>query len=206
MTFEEALPVINIELEKRRSKWKLKAAPWLDYDDVAQIIRIHIHKKWHLYDPEKPLTPWVARTIHNQFCNVLRNYYGNIVSPCHRCAAHLPDNKCDIYGEIGNQCPIYKKWFYNKKSAYDIKLPLPLENHQGEVYEMEDEAMVGSFDIDSFHERMHQALKPKEWEVYRILYIEGGDVEQEIGAQYRQIQVYKKRFITIAKEILYENK
>ena len=41
----------------------------MDYDDVSQIIRLHIYKKWDMYDPAKPLAPWLNRIITNQIKN-----------------------------------------------------------------------------------------------------------------------------------------
>ena len=44
--FEDFIEVIDREILKRKPKWNLKSLAWIDYDDVSQIIRIHIHKKW----------------------------------------------------------------------------------------------------------------------------------------------------------------
>ena len=40
--FEDCLGEIDEEISKKRGKWNLKALPWIDYDDVSQIIRFHI--------------------------------------------------------------------------------------------------------------------------------------------------------------------
>ena len=53
-TFEESYDFVNQEIRKRSKKWSLTSLNWIDYDDVSQIIRIHIYEKWHLYDGEKP--------------------------------------------------------------------------------------------------------------------------------------------------------
>ena len=68
-TFEECIGFIDIEIKKRRNKWSLTSLHWMDYDDVSQIIRIHLNEKWHLYNSEKPLGPWVNRIISNQIKN-----------------------------------------------------------------------------------------------------------------------------------------
>jgi len=204
MTFEEAIPIIDEQLKRQQKKWKLKATPWMDYDDVSQLIRLHIYKKWDKYDQSQPLAPWVSRVISHQIWNMLRNHYGNVVSPCSGCASKLQNNGCEIYGEVGLQCPMYKNWFYNKKAKYDIKLPVPLETHQGEVYDMFEEGMIDSFNIEKFHERMRQSLKLREWEIYELLYLSKGGCEKSLGVQYRQIQSLKKKFYAIAKEIINE--
>ena len=66
LKFEDHIEQIDKEIKKRRSKWNLTALSWMDFDDVSQILRIHIFNKWHLYDINKPLNPWINRIISNQ--------------------------------------------------------------------------------------------------------------------------------------------
>lgn len=207
MTYEEAYPVIHQEIEKRRRKWQLKAVVWLDYDDVSQIIKLHISKKWHYYDPEKPLAPWVARIVCHQISNLLRNNYTNVISPCNKCVCALADGSCEIYGERGNKCPLFRKWFYNKKAAYDIKMPLPLEHHSEEVDIHYDDSHNLESDIDKFNQVMKEHLSDKEWVIYKSIYIDGveeNEVMEKIPQGYRQIQFYKQKFLQLAKEIIHE--
>ena len=70
--FEDLIEQIDLEIKKRKSKWNLTALSWMDFDDVSQILRIHIFKKWHLYDIKKPLNPWINRIISNQIKNLIR--------------------------------------------------------------------------------------------------------------------------------------
>ena len=42
--FEDFIGQIDIEIKKRKSKWNLTALSWMDFDDVSQILRIHIFK------------------------------------------------------------------------------------------------------------------------------------------------------------------
>ena len=72
-SFEDSIDQINIEIIKRRPKWNLTVLAWMDFEDVSQILRIHIYKKWDLYDPDKPLGPWINRIISNQIKNLIRN-------------------------------------------------------------------------------------------------------------------------------------
>ena len=94
--FEDHLDLIDEEIRKRRGKWNLKSLAWMDFDDVSQIIKFHIFKKWHLYDPAKPLGPWLNKIISNQIKNLIRNNYGNYSRPCLRCAAAEGENLCII--------------------------------------------------------------------------------------------------------------
>ena len=80
LKFEDCIESIDSEISKRRGRWNLTALSWMDFDDVAQIIRIHIFKKWHLYDQSKSLAPWINTLISNQIKNLIRNNYGNYCS------------------------------------------------------------------------------------------------------------------------------
>ena len=70
VNFEDFIETIDEEIKKRKSKWKLTSITWMDFDDISQILRIHIYKKWHLYDLNKPLAPWLNRIITNQIKNL----------------------------------------------------------------------------------------------------------------------------------------
>ena len=114
--FEDVFKEINTEIQKRKGKWNLTILSWMDFDDVAQIIRIHIYKKWHLYDPTKPLSPWLNRIISNQIKNLIRNNYGNYARPCVKCAAAENERSCVIYGSQCSDCPLYAHWTKSKKT------------------------------------------------------------------------------------------
>ena len=88
--FEDCIDVIDQEISKRRNKWTLTSIAWMDFDDISQILKIHIYKKWHLYDNSKPLAPWLNRIISNQLKNLIRNNYSNSVSYTH---LTLPTNR-----------------------------------------------------------------------------------------------------------------
>ena len=101
-TFEECIDIIDAELIKRKNRWSLTSLCWMDYDDVSQIIRLHIYKKWDMYDPPKPLAPWLNRIITNQIKNLIRNNYGNYARPCLKCAASDGEDGCEIYNKQCN--------------------------------------------------------------------------------------------------------
>jgi len=178
LTFEGSIDIINNEINKRRHRWNLTAIAWMDFDDVAQIIRLHIYKKWHLYKPEKPLCPWINTIISNQMKNLMRNIYLNHSRPCLNCAASEGSNDCRIYIKQCNDCPLYANWEKNKKSAHDTKLPVSLELHTQEVHNKSDDF----FDIEKaseiLHSKMKEVLKPLEWKVYYHLYIENKTEEE----------------------------
>ena len=212
--FEDCVTEINLEILKRRSKWNLTALAWMDFDDVSQILRIHIFKKWHLYDPEKPLPPWINRIITNQIKNLIRNNYGNFTRPCLRCAAAEGTDLCSIYGKQDNNCPLYAQWEKTKKRAHDAKLPLALENHTKEVHSIPSDAYDMEVASGKLHKKMKTILKANEWLVYRYLYVDFLDedeVAKKMGYKtteknrqpgYKQIKNIKKSIIKKAKDLL----
>ena len=224
-TYEDKSDQIDLEIRKRRGKWFLDSLAWFDFEDVEQIIRSHIYKKWHMWDQRLPLAPWLNKVITNQMKNILRNNYSNFVRPCLNC----PFNQCSQNDKAGsveslcgftksgkqdNECPLYAKWEKTKKAAYDIKMALALENHTAEANAISDQ----SFDIDSAEARLHKAMKKKlpekQYKVYHMLFVENRDDEDvakvmgykttERGrkAGYKQIKNLKKLFKQKAAEIL----
>jgi DNA-directed RNA polymerase specialized sigma24 family protein len=215
LKFEECIDIIDTEIIKRKNKWSLTALAWMDFDDVSQILRIHIFKKWHLYDQTKKLTPWINRIISNQIKNLIRNNYGNYVRPCVKCAAAEGEDLCAIYKKQSVSCPLFKNWYKNKKSAYDTKLPIALENHSQEVFSVQNQ---NSIDMDAASEKLHNKmgniLKANEWLVYKYLYIDHLTEEQaakKMGYKtteknrspgYKQIKNLKKSIITKVKKVI----
>jgi hypothetical protein len=172
-SFEESIEIINIEIEKRRPKWTLTAISWMDFDDVAQLLRVHINKKWDMYDDARPLANWVNKIITHQIRNIRRNVYDSSSRPCLKCAAAESNDLCSIYVKQCNDCPLYKQWEDTKKSAHDVKLPLAMEHHTQEVYDLP----YDFFDLErgalQIHNKMQQSLKKSEWLIYKYLYIDG---------------------------------
>jgi hypothetical protein len=213
-SFEDALDVINQEIAKRRGKWNLTAIAWMDFDDVSQILRIHIHKKWSQYNYNKPLSPWLNIVISNQIRNLIRNHYGNYTRPCLKCAAAEWNDGCKIYGEQCSKCPLYSHWEKNKKSAYETKLPVSLENHTQEVHSIDDESFNLLKSIDSLSKALKQVLKPTEWIVYEGICLQNKkeeDVARKLGFKtteknrspgYKQIKNIKKVILLKAKKLI----
>ena len=213
--FEDVIDKINIEIFKRRSRWNLTSLAWMDFDDVAQIIRFHIFKKWHLYNQERKLAPWINRIITNQIKNLIRNNYSNFVKPCTKCAAAEGDNDCAIYKTQCSDCPLYKNWERNKKSAFETKMPLPLEHYSQELYAANSSSFL---DIEKvapkLHKKMKEELRPNEWIVYKYLYIDNLEetevaklmgfktTEKNRNPGYKQIKNLKKSIITKVKKVL----
>jgi len=216
--FEDSIPEIDEEIKKRKSKWKLTSISWMDFDDISQILRLHIYKKWDMYDPAKPLAPWLNRIITNQIKNLVRNNYGNYAKPCLKCAAAEGDDLCVIYDKQGSECPLYSNWEKNKKSAHDIKIPLPLDDHEHLFSGSEQDHFSFESSIKRLNKILPQFLKPIEWKVYKYLFIENlseekvaklmgyKTSEKNRSPGYKQIKNIKKSIILKVKKIISEDK
>jgi DNA-directed RNA polymerase specialized sigma24 family protein len=215
VTFESKISEINQEISKRRHKWSLTTLAWMDFNDVAQILRIHIYKKWSMYNPKQPLAPWINRIVSNQIKNLIRNNYGNYSRPCLKCAAAENEDGCNIYVTQCNKCPLYAKWEKSKKSAHDIKLPVALENHTQEVHNIIEDEIDIEKAAQKIHLKMRQVLKPIEWKFYELHYIQHKSEEdsakymgyktneknRKIG--YKQVKNLKKAIMIKVKKYLY---
>lgn len=123
MTFDEAIPILNKMLDLYRVRWTLKAVP---YEDIEQKIRLHVFKKWHLYNQSKDLRPWLARLIQHQLKNELRNEYYNYLPPCRRCPMFLGDDHCKIY-KSPNKCSLYIKYKKTKQVKENMQFAISYE-------------------------------------------------------------------------------
>ena len=216
ISYEESHSLIDEALRKRKHSWFLNSISWFDYDDVQQIIRAHVWSKWHQWDQERPLLPWINKIISNQLKNILRNYYSNFTRPCLNCPFN--DDSFGSTKEYGrgcaltpsggqtSECPLYAKWEKRKKSAYDIKMAITLEAESAKVLSLQSD----TFDIDHaeqlLHVEMKKALPERQYRIYAMLFVENKSEEEvaehlgyksnETGraAGYKQIKNLKKKF------------
>mgnify|MGYP003145731166 CR=1 FL=1 len=216
-TYEDFSDVIDLAIKKQRSKWRLNAVKWFDFDDVEQIIKTHIAKKWHMWDQERPLEPWIGRIISNQLRNLIRNHYGNYVKPCTNCKFARADN-CSLTsnGKQDSSCDLYAKWEKSKKSGLELKIPLSMEDF---THEIENRKYV-DFDFGGSLKKLNMYMEIKltatHYIAYRMLYFENcteEDVARYMGYKispqkkklgYRQVKNLKKKFLEVALEILDE--
>lgn len=217
MSFDDRLPVIKQEIAKRKTKWTLST---LDWDDVVQKIMIKVWKNYDSYDPAKSnFTHWLNTVISNEIKNCLRDNLTIYSRPCILgCSYNLGDDNCGYTatGKQCSQCPLYKKWVDKKQDHFNVKQSLPLENHVQEVNSMPNDSMdiAAAKDVIDLH--MKEKLKPYEWEIYKLLFIEHKTPE-EVGKilkykacknskvpGYQVLAKQKKRFVEIAKQIIRE--
>ena len=91
-------------------------------------------------------------------------------------AAAQDYNLCTIYETQSEKCPLIK--LAKNKKLHDAKLPVAIENHSQEVHQKFDD----SFDVIAASQKLHATmkilLKPLEWKVYKLLYIDGISEEE----------------------------
>lgn len=223
--FEDKIDVIDELLLRNKVKWQLDAISWMDYDDVCQIIRLHIYRKWHMWDQSRPFRPWANTLINHQIKNLVRNNYSNFAKPCLKCPHNMGQDMCWIThnNKQCSACPLYAKWRKRKKYAYDVKLPVSIHENidpDDETIDMIITEDTSFIDFEKASKILHAKVLEKltnerQRIIYILLFIDGRTEEyvaEEMGfkadtskrkkARYKQIKNLKKKFITIAKNIL----
>lgn len=217
-SFESKIEIIDSIIEKRRHKWRLFAISWMDFDDVAQELRIHIYKKWHLWDHTKALEPWVNQVVNHQIINKTRNHYSSFAKPCVQCVHKDGEEGCYFTPSKRQnpECPLYSEWVKKKKRAFDIKLPVSIEHHQNELNERPDVHADLERQITNLRIKVKDHLTETEYKIFVMLYVkhmEENEVAEAMGfktsekrrkAGYRQIINYKKSIIQKTKKLLEE--
>ena len=219
--FEDKREDLDQLLLKYRPKWQLSALAWLDYDDVCQIIRLHIYNKWHLWDQSRPFKPWASMIISNQIKNLIRNNYTSFAKPCLRCQYNMGGTLCDWTksGDQDRTCADFEKWKKKKERAYNIKLPLTLDDG---VATQNTSPIKDQVDYKLSSGRLHELvmgqLSERHKAIYAMLYIDHkdetevakkfgfkGDSTKRKTIRYKQISNLKKKFYRIAIKIMEDN-
>lgn len=217
--YEDLVPEIESLLNRYRSKWQLNSIAWLDYDDVCQIIRTHIYKKWHLWDQSRAFRPWASMLISNQIKNLIRNHYGNFAKPCLRCSFYLGGDECGFTKSKtqDDECSDFKKWKNKKEGAFNLKMPVSLDS----LISVQDKINEDELDYDKKSKKIHglvmAELSEKHKKIYELLFVEHLE-EEEVAKKfgfkkdtskrktprYKQINNLKKKFYNIALKIITE--
>ena len=213
--FEDRLEVIQAEINRRRPKWQLST---MDFEDASQIILLRVFVKYHLYNPEKgEFTHWLNRLITSAIKNIWRDNLTKFSRPCIlQCRFNLGNNSCGYTpsGKQCEECPLYRKWKERKEDHFNVKQNLPLENHAQEVNNIQQDSIDIQGAKDKIDIAMKRKLKPFEWNLYSLLYIENKSPE-EVGKilkykpcknssipGYQQIKKFQKKVVILAKEII----
>jgi len=216
--FEDNILIIEEAIRKQRSRWRLDCISWFDFEDVEQVIKLHIYNKWHMWDQDRPLEPWINIIVTNQIRNLVRNHYGNFIKPCVNCVHNVNDDGCSFTasGRQDGECPDFRKWQKTKKTAFDLKVALSTEEHMYEIGNNVDRNVCFESSFDRLDYYMKKQLSETHYKAYRMLFFEEAseeDVANFMGyktnekkrkAGYRQVKNLKKMFAQKAREIIKE--
>lgn len=218
-TFEECLPIIQEEIAKRRNRWQLNSITHIDFEDVSQLVLIHVHEKWKLWDQERPLKNWLNKVITNRIRNLVRDNFANLAPPCSKCPMNQGGSLCSFTssGEKSTECPSYEAWSKNKRSGYELRLPSSIDDpselvsfnlsHPSESYNLEES-------ISRFSDELKKVLSKTNYLVYELLFLEKAseeDVAKALGfttseagrkAGYKQIYNIRKKILEESRKIL----
>lgn len=207
LTFEASIETIDLMIAKQRTLWNLDKYPSISYEDISQMLRIHIEKKWHTFKQGMPLEPWVSKIIKHKIYNFLNHYYRRFAPPA-------------CYYECINKkrlCFKCEKWEQKKKRAYNFQFP---ESSSDETYKPSVEKVsTNGFEIDeeqveALHRRMRETLPKRLVNPYVWIY-EEGKTDEFVAEQlhfkttenkrrpgYRQIQNIKNKIFKHAKDLV----
>lgn len=215
MVFEDVSKDLDRLLDIKRSDWMLNNI--LSYEDLSQIIRLHIYKKFDQWDQSRPFSAWASRIISNQIKNQIRNHYGRLTPPCIKgkgCPFNTGDG-CQLTksGQKDSSCAAYAKWEKSKKPAFELKTAAPLEDFDGACSSPHFDFEKS---VDKFHAAMKVRLNEREYLAYQLIYLDHLPDEEvsrimefktkEINRipGYRQISNLKLKLVKIGKEVLEE--
>lgn len=216
-SFEDKIDIINNELLKRRSKWQLSALSYMDFDDVCQIIKLHIFIKWNQWDQSRPLVNWLNRLITNKLINLVRDNYGNLSPPCKDCPFNLWGEHCEYTpsGLKSSECKLYAHWEKSKKSGYNLKLATSI-NADEYIEKESGSCSFSDFNnvedyIPEFHEKMAKILNAAQMKVYKFFFVNnpsdeelckefGEDILDHKSKTYKKIGGIKREIVNLAKK------
>ena len=219
ITFIDSLPVIEEELLKRRNKWNSNPITHIGFEDVCQIIRLHILEKWPLWDQKRPFKNWLNTVISNRLRNIIRDNYGNLAPPCRRCPMNQGGSLCSwtSSGVRDSSCPSYQNWIKTKKDGFELRLPSSMDNpDEASSYSLSSDSENYNLEesIVRFADKLKKVLNESNYLVFDLLYMKGESEEvvaKELGfttsesgrkAGYKQIYNIKKKILEAAKKIL----
>ncbi|MGA0317666.1 MAG: hypothetical protein ACO3LB_08275 [Flavobacteriaceae bacterium] len=216
--FEDCIDTIETAIRKQRSRWRLDCISWFDFEDVEQVIKLHIYNKWHMWDQKRPLEPWINIIVTNQIKNLVRNHYGNYMKPCASCKHNMGDESCSytLSNVQDSSCEKYRKWEKTKKPAFDLKIAVSADDHMYEIGSDSEEDVCFESSVVKLNSHMKKELSEVHYSAYHMLFFEKAteeDVAAFMGyktnekkrkAGYRQVKNLKKMFLKKAAEIIEE--
>lgn len=179
-SYESMYPRINAVIEKNRRRYQLEGVTWMDWEDVEQIVRFHIYKKWHMWDSSKALEPWINTITINQIKNIVRNNWSNYVRPCLKCEFYKGDELCGKLqsGNIGPACALYKKWMKGKRYAIDLKVSYSITDHEEEIAPQIEEEGMDNLILKEFLLMLEKKYEPLEFFLFKEFFMSSNTDEE----------------------------
>lgn len=223
LKFEDISAELDSILKSKRSFWSLGAICHMDYDDVCQIIRIHIYKQFAKWDQNRSFSKWAKEVVNNQISNLKEKHYGKFAPPCRTCEFDLGGDRCEFTtcGMKTSECSKFAEWQQKKEEAYRLVLATSADESYSEDPGGEGRIKIESNESPDYvsasarlHYLMQVDMTDKEKKIYRLLFIENRTdefVARELGWKttekgkppgYRRISGFKKTFKDKAKKIL----
>jgi len=221
-TFESRIATIDQEIQKRRGRWMLNSLSYIDYSDVAQLLRLHIFQKWHLWDQERPLEQWLNKVISNKMINLVRDHYGRVAPPCNGCPHSVSEDYCSFTksGSKCDECPLFKKWQKKTQVGYNLKLASSIDSEDFVEPVHSSIAFEDNIDYDISSSRLHIEMKKElsksQYKVYELIIIKNltdreaakrlklKSTEKGRSPGYKHLTDMRNMFYDIAKKIINE--
>lgn len=218
--YEDHIEEIEDLLKKAKSKWNLDSLGWIGYDDVCQIVRLHIYDKWRLWDQSRPFIPWCKTVISHRISNLIRDCYTSFARPCvKQCPYNTGGDGCS-FTKSGVQditCSDFANWQKKKSYIYDIRMPVAIDGKTIIATAAERSNVDYSKAADKLHEKILARIETKKLKkAYRVLFIdELGDEEaakvlkltpdpNRKTVRYKQLENLKAKFLELAKLVMEE--
>lgn len=214
-TFEEYLPLIQSNIQKRKGSWTI---PSLEWEDVSQILIIKLFNKFDKYSPSKgPFEHWMNRLISNTLANLIRDSYAKFSKPCTCGCVYYEGNDDCSYTKSKKQCsecPLFKSWAKKRQQQYNLVTSVSLENHSNETYQVENDTTNFETSKHIIEDRLKELLPEREWNAYVMMFIEHRPLEyvgKKLGYKllpsshipgYQELLKLKRKFIDISREII----
>ena len=217
--YEDYQDLIDSAVKKQKSRWRLGAIKWFDFEDVEQVVKSHIAQKWHMWDQSRPLEPWLSRVITNRMWNLIRNHYGSYIKPCSTCV-FARGELCgkNLSGNQDVSCEDYAKWVDKKRFGLELRTASSLDDNEQVINIKCNSYYDYNADLEKLNDKMFKKLGEKLYKAYDMLYFDDcseEDVAKYMGYKlsdnnrkigYRQVKNLKCKFQKIATKILEEER
>lgn len=168
---------IKALVRKRKSNWVLTTTSW---EDIESQLVIHVWRKIHTYDKNRPFDRWCNTLLTNQTINILRDLSYKLQRPCISagaaggyCHFNTGDGTCSWTKSKTqcSQCPLFAAWQKKKEVKHNINATLSLENHTDEVHSKINDFVDVEGAQKVIHTKILAQLDRDDKRLYRMIFI-----------------------------------